>query len=177
MDSVTLLREQLKAAHEYLEDTMADVTSELAHWIPPGIATPIGANYIHLVQTEDGLVQFVLQGKEMLGATTWKDKLGASEPHPWPPTEPEDYRAWMRRVKLDLPAFREYAQAVYEASDEYIRGLSVEDLDEVLDLSSMGMNPVPRRWVIARYLAGHTDNICGEVSTLKGLQGVIGYAE
>ncbi len=177
MDSVSLLREQLKAAHEYLEETMADVTDELAHWIPPGIATPIGANYIHLVQSEDSIVQQLLRGTEMLGATTWKDKLGASEPHPLPPTEPEDYRAWMRRVRVDLPVFREYAQAVYQASDEYLAGLTVDDLDEVLDLSSFGMEPVARRWVIARYLAGHADNICGEVSTLKGLQGAVGYAE
>src|SRR2546430_11776801 len=28
MDSVSLLREQLRAAHEYLEETMADVTAE-----------------------------------------------------------------------------------------------------------------------------------------------------
>src|SRR5437870_166901 len=142
MDIISLLREQLRAAHEYLEETMADVTLEQAQWIPPGKATPIGANYIHLVQSEDAIMNQLLQHKEMLGATTWANKLGASEPHPPPGTSEEDYFAWTRRVQIDLPTFREYAQAVYAASDDYIAGLSPDDLGEVLDLSSLGMNPV-----------------------------------
>src|SRR5207237_3160742 len=40
MDSISLLREQLRAAHEYLDGTMADVTPEQMHWIPPGKVTP-----------------------------------------------------------------------------------------------------------------------------------------
>jgi hypothetical protein len=177
MDSISLLREQLRAAHDYLEETMADVTPEQAQWIPEGTATPIGANYVHLVQTEDGIVQGALQQKPMLGSTAWADKLGASEPHPAPGTSPEDYFAWTRRVKVDLPAFREYAKAVYSASDDYLAGLHPEALDEVLDLSAMGMSPVTRAWVLTRYVIGHADNICGETSTLKGLQGAGGYAE
>jgi hypothetical protein len=175
MDSVSLLREQLRAAHEYLEGTMADVTPEMAQWIPPGKATPIGANYLHLVQTEDGIVQQVLQQKEMLGATTWADKLGASEPQPPPGTTEQDYFDWSRRVQVDLPVLREYAQAVYSASDDYLAGLSSGDLDEVLDLTALGMPPVTRAWVVTRYLIGHADNICGETSTMKGLQGANGY--
>jgi hypothetical protein len=177
MDSISLLREQLRAAHEYLEETMADVTPELAQWIPPGKATPIGANYVHLVQSEDGIVQAVLQQKPMLGTSTWAEKLGASESQPPPGTSEEDYFAWTRRVQVDLPAFREYAQAVYAASDDYIAGLSPDDLDEVLDLTAMGMAPVTRAWVLTRYVIGHADNICGETSTMKGLQGARGYAE
>jgi hypothetical protein len=177
MDSISLLREQLRAAHEYLEGTMADVTPEQAHWIPPGTATPIGANYVHVVQSEDAIMQGLLQNKEMLGATAWADKLGASEPHPPPGTTSEDYFAWTRRMQVDLPTFREYAKAVYAASDEYIASLKPEDLDEVLDLSSVGMAPVTRAWVISRYLTGHADNICGETSTMKGLQGAGGYQE
>jgi DinB superfamily len=177
VDIITLLRTQLRAAHEYLEGTMDGVTTAQAQWIPPGTATPIGANYIHMVQSEDAIMNQLLQHKEMLGATTWADKLGASEPHPPPGTSAEDYFAWSRRVQLDLPAFREYAQAVYAASDDYIAGLSPNDLDEVLDLSSMGMAPVTRAWVLTRYVIGHADNICGETSTMKGLQGAGGYQE
>lgn len=176
MDSISLLREQLRAAHEYLDGTMAGLTPEQVHWIPPGTATPIGANYVHVVQTEDAIVQTLLQNKDMVAAA-WMDKLGASEPHPPPGTTSEDYFAWSRRMRVDLPTFQEYAKAVYAASDAYIASLTPEDLDEVLDLSAMGMAPVTRAWVISRYLTGHTDNICGETSTMKGLQGAGGYQE
>jgi hypothetical protein len=156
---------------------MADVTSEQAQWIPPGKATPIGANYIHLIQAEDAIVQTLLQNKDMLGTSTWAGRIGATEGQPLPGTTEQDYFAWTRRVQLDLPQCRLYAKAVYAASDDYLVTLKPEDLDEVLDLSSVGMAPVTRAWVISRYLIGHADNICGETSTMKGLQGARGYAE
>ena len=78
-------------------------------------------------------------------------------------------------MQVDLPVLREYAQAVYSASDDYLAGLSPDDLDEVLDLTALGMAPVTRAWVVTRYLIGHADNICGETSTMKGLQGANGY--
>ncbi len=42
-----LLRRQLREAWETPEGTMEDVSPETAHWIPPGIALPIGAAYAH----------------------------------------------------------------------------------------------------------------------------------
>ena len=177
MDSVSLLREQLRAAHEYLDGTMAGVTSEQLQWIPPGTATPLGANYLHLIQSEDLIINAALQQKEPLATSTWAGRIGASEPMPTPPSEEADYAAWTRRVRLDMPVFREYAQAVYAASDAYMATLSPDDLDTTLDLSSMGMSPVTVSWVLSRYIVGHTDNICGEASCLKGLQGAGGYQE
>ena len=176
MDIIFMLREQIRGAHEYLDETMADVTPEQAQWIPPGRATPIGASYIHLVQTEDAMIQ-ALRGKVMLGASTWADKLGASEPQPASPWEEQVYFDWSRRVQLDMPKFREYAQAVYASTDEYVAGLSAEGLDQMPDLSTLGMSPVTLAWILTRYIAGHADNICGEVSSLKGYQGARGYAE
>ena len=176
MDIITLLREQIRGAHEYLDETMADVSPEQAQWIPPGRATPIGANYFHLVQTEDAIIQ-ALRGREMLGATAWADKLGASEPQPAAPWEEKVYFDWSRRVQLDLPKLRQYAKAVYASTDEYLVGVQADDLDTLPDLSSIGMTPVMLGWVLTRYIAGHADNMCGEVSTLKGLQGARGYAE
>jgi hypothetical protein len=177
MDSITLLREQLRGAHEYLDETMADVTPEQLQWIPPGKATPLGANYLHLLQSEDMIVNVALRQKEPLASGEWSGKLGASEPMPTPPTEEADYAAWTRRVQLDMPALREYARAVYAATDAYVATLRPDDLDAKVDLSSIGMGSVAVSWVLSRYVIGHADNICGEASCLKGLQGARGYAE
>jgi hypothetical protein len=53
MNQATLLREQLEAAHAVMEITMADVTPELAAWIPPGKSNAIGPTYAHTVLSED----------------------------------------------------------------------------------------------------------------------------
>lgn len=177
MDSISLLREQLRAAHEYLDGTMADVTPEQLHWIPPGRATPLGANYLHLIQTEDQIIQIALQGKEALADGPWAGKIGASEPMPMPPWEEADYMAWSRRVQIDMPAMLDYAKAVYAASDDYIATLNPEDLDTIPDLSSVGIGQVKLSWILSRYVVGHADNICGEASALKGFQGARGYQE
>jgi hypothetical protein len=84
LDTITLLREQLRGAHEYLEETLADVTPDMAHWHPPGKATPIGANYIHLVQSEDGIIS-ILRQQQPIFKTMQPSELGASESQPLPP--------------------------------------------------------------------------------------------
>jgi hypothetical protein len=110
--AILLLREQLKAAHQLLEGTMADVTEQEAHWAPPGIAIPLGATYAHIVISEDGTVNGLLKGVAPLFASSWAGKVGVSELPPTPnPNSPgfPDWSSWGRRVKVDLAAMRKYA--------------------------------------------------------------------
>src|SRR5712692_7567119 len=54
--------------------------------------------------------------------------------------------AWARRVRVDLAALRQYAHAVYAASDEYLRSLSPDALSLSVDLSARGLrHPVEGR--------------------------------
>lgn len=39
MDGVQLIREQLAQTREFINETLADVTPEQAHWQPPGVGT------------------------------------------------------------------------------------------------------------------------------------------
>jgi hypothetical protein len=175
MDSVTLLRQQLQTAHQWMEGTMADVTAEQAHWLPPGTATPLGASYLHAVIAEDGIVHGMLQQKPPLAAGEWADRTGGSEPMPLPGPQWADYGPWTRRVQVDLAEAKVYAQAVYAASDAYLATLTPEQLDEVRDMSIAGMGQVTVGWLISNLLVGHMHDLLGEVSCLKGLQGAKGY--
>ena len=47
MNSISLLREQVKEAREFLEGTMADVTQEQSTRMPGGKAVSIAANGAH----------------------------------------------------------------------------------------------------------------------------------
>ena len=113
MDAVSLLREQIQDAHQWLEGTLKDVT---ARW-----------------------------------------------------------EQWARRIRIDLAALRQYAQAVYAATDQYLASLQEGDLGRTIDLSGAGLSQPSLAWLLSGGVLGHLNNHCGEVSCLKGLQGAQGY--
>ena len=43
-------------------------------------------------------------------------------------------------MKLDIGQAREYAQAFYKATDDYLGTLSAEDLDEEIEVPGIGKN-------------------------------------
>ena len=104
-DSISLLRELVKTANNLLEGTMAGVTAEQAHWIPPGVAIPIGAAYAHVVLSQDGAVNGMLKGGVPLFAAGWAGKTGVNELPPEPDPGKQgfpDWSGWSRKVKVDL---------------------------------------------------------------------------
>lgn len=175
MDAVTLLRESLGDAHALLEAVMQDVTPEATHWMPPGRANPVGATYAHVIFFEDRTINGVILHRRPLYETTWAGRTGMSELMPMHTAEGDDYVPWTRRVQIDLPALRQYAQAVYDNTDEYLAALTPEDLDTPVDLSGVGGGQSTLGNVLGRRIVGHVDNIAGEISCLKGLQGLRGY--
>jgi len=169
MNAVSLLREQIQQAHGFLEATMEGVTPEQAHWTPPGAANPLAATYVHAVASEDLAVNMVLKGGAPLYASSWAEKTGISEVQPLTSAE------WARRVRVDLPTTRSYAQAVHAATDGYLATLNDDDLARVLDLTNFGLGKMTVGTILNRMILGHIDNMCGEISVLKGLQGAKGY--
>ncbi len=174
MDAVSLLRKQFEATYKLLENTITDVTPEQAHWVPPGIANPIGASYAHVVIATDAIINVLVKHTTPLLAGEWADKTGASEMMPIG-EDSTNYFSWTRRVQVDLPMMRQYAAAVYAATDEYLATLTPDALDQMIDLSTLGAGQVPLGMVLSRQLIGHIEQMCGEISCLKGLQGATGY--
>jgi hypothetical protein len=171
---IELFIECLQAAHGLLENTMKNVTPEEAHWVPPGIANPIAANYAHVVIGEDGAIQGMLKGGAPLFASTWAGKTGVSELPPM--INPEapgfpDWSKWGRKVKIDLVALRKYTEAVYAATVEYLSSLTDDDLNRPLDLSALGLGKSTVGFLLINGLLGNTFSHSGEISCLKGLQG------
>lgn len=169
MNVVSFLREQIQQAHGFLEVTMEDVTPEQAHWLPPGTANPLAATYAHAILSEDAAIQMVLQGGAPLFAGEWATKTGVSEIQPLSSAE------WARRVTIELPASRRYARAVHAATDAYLATLTDDDLARPVDMSNFGLGQMTVGHILNRLVLGHIDNMCGEISCLKGLQGGKGY--
>jgi hypothetical protein len=175
MDIFSLLREQIRDAHEWVEATMADVTAEQARWIPQGVANPLGATYAHMVVAEDNIVNGLLRGSAPLQAGDWAGMTGVSQMMPMPGPDWPHYPAWTRSVQVDLPALKKYAQAVYAATDQYLASLTPADLDRMVDFGPVGLGQRPVSYVVSRLVLAHADDCCGEIAVLKGLQGAKGY--
>ena len=175
MDSIKLLREQLTEAHALLEAVMQDVTPDAAHWVPPGQANPIGASYAHVAVLEDRTINGIILHRRPLYETTWSGRTGMSELMPLQGKDWDDYTAWTRRLKVDISSVREYAKAVYANTDQYLSSLTSDDLDTPVDLAGVGGSKVTLGHVLCRSVVAHADNIAGEISCLKGLQGLQGY--
>jgi hypothetical protein len=169
MNAVALLREQVQQAHSFLEATMEGVTPQQAHWTPPGTANPIAATYVHAVASEDLAINMLLKGGAPLYATVWAEKTGISDVQPLTTAE------WARRVRIDLPTTRKYAHDVHSTTDTYLATLTDEELARVLDLTSFGLGQMTVGTLLNRMVLGHIDNMCGEISVLKGIQGAKGY--
>ncbi len=168
MNAIALIREQMNTAHEWMEGTMADVTPEAAHFRPGGSAHPIGSRYAHAVVAEDMLINGVLRGAAPLHAST--------------PTGLEDPQAaffttheWAHSVQVDLDALREYARQVYAGTDAYLAGLAPENLDDEVDLSEYGYGKWSLGGFLLSFIFAHVHDIMGEISAIKGVQGLKGY--
>ncbi len=164
----TFLRGQFQMAHGWLQGTMQGLTPEQAHWVPIGKPNPIGAQFGHVVTTEDFFVNMV-NGQPPLMAAGFAGKTGLSEL-----PAPGDWTQWAHTVKVDLEAVQAYAQAVFNTTDSVLASLTDEDLKKPLDLNSVGFGMQNIAFVL-NLLILNCYSHSGEISTLKGLQGLKGY--
>jgi hypothetical protein len=168
MDAISTHREGLKWAFELLEMLVADVTQGQADWIPAGIANPLGATFAHAVLECDALIHMFI-GQAPLYETAWKDRTGVSEPMK------DQALDWGRRLKVDLTKIKTYAKAVYAETDSILAGFSANDLGREIDLSDHGLGVRTLSWCLTALVISHLNNMIGEISVLKGLQGARGY--
>ena len=170
MDAVELLRQQFQLARRAFEGTLADVTTEQLNWQPPGAALPIVAHCGHALSGQDINVNELVKGGAPLATTNWEGRTGFSEL----PPRGQPWGEWARRVQGDLPVLREYARAVFDATEELLKSIGAADLDRMVDplVSRLGQRPVgvTLSLVIADALLH-----AGELSCLKGLRGAKGY--
>jgi len=170
MNAVKLLREQLQSSHEVLEGTVGDIDQKGLDFNDVSKANPVGAAYAHAVISEDAVLSGMILQKQPLSSLN--SDTGLSEPMPtqsnW-----DKHDEWSKKVKVNLPKLRAFARKVYEQTDNYLATLKEEDLDRVIDLGNMGKHNLG--WVISCFIICHIANLAGEISAIKGVQGLQGY--
>jgi len=171
--AVKFILEDLRNAHKYLEQTMEGVDAKVAHHNPEGTANPISGIYAHLIFSEDFFLNFFLKKTQPLFETTWKDKTGISslQPTEWV----TEYPKWLKEVKIEIPKVYDYTKAVFAETEKYIESLEDSDLEKKIDMSMFGMGDREQGDMIHMMILGHIWSIMGEISVLKGIQGLKGY--
>jgi len=165
METLALLKQQIAGARREMQGVMNDVSQEMAHWQPPGVANPIVDLFVHAVIGQDRLVHTRLQGKAPL-IDQWTERLKV----------PADFRHTpevARSLNIDISLLKQYGEAVFAAVDSYLAGLKEADLDRMVE----GFRgPVPMANQLSTTLVTHVFEHAGEISAIKGCQGAKGYA-
>lgn len=165
---VDAVRDAIRVCHQWLEATVADVSSEQAHWRPVGIANPIAAVYAHVVVGADVAVNVLLKGEQPI-ITARTHGAGISEMMPT-----SDWHDWALRVRLDLATFREYAGQVYASWYDYLGELTEDAMARPVDLSVWGMG----QRTLDQFMLIQVEHVSchiGEIACLKGMQGAVGF--
>jgi uncharacterized damage-inducible protein DinB len=128
--------ELLLYAYEQIQGTLRRAidgldADQLSHRVGPG-ANPIGWLAWHLVRVQDDHVADVAGTEQVWTADGWADRFGlpfdASETgYGFSPEQVAQVRIKSADLLLD------YAAAVHERTAAFLRGLSDEDLDRVVD--------------------------------------------
>ena len=135
--------------------------------LPQATVTSIASIYAHAIFSEDFITQGMLKGTAPIYKTDgWEAKTGVAMPAT-PGMNPE----WAATVKMDLPAFREYAKAVHAATNAYLDSVSDADLQTKLQTP---IGEQTKEWVVANLLGTHLPQHAGEIAALKGVQGLKG---
>ncbi len=166
MNAIQMLRKQMADMHQYLEVAIGDCPPEVAAKRLPGATiNSIGAIYAHTIFGEDGLLNGLVRGAApVYHAEGWAQKIGMEMPQgglepDWNPT-------------MDLPLFRQYAAAVYRSMDDYLASATDAEMARVVDPGFMP--PMPVGAFVANVLVWHVATHQGEISALKGVQGLNG---
>ena len=155
MNTVELTQYTLSSAFNILEQVVADLTQEQADWTPPGTVSTIGAIYSHTITYVDFILQEACIGQS--------DAVFAEPP-------PEEIR--MREVQVELSTLHAYAGEVETAFHDWLSSLTPRDLEREMETSVGTLN---LGQLLEVYIIWHINVHCGEISALKGCQGLQGY--
>lgn len=166
MRAQDLLSAQYKQAHAIVEQVIDDCDEEAFTKVVGGNIGSIATIYAHAVFDEDGWTAGTAGQEKVWDTGGWAEKTGLDTPNP------RQTQEWAQSAPdYNLAAFREYAQAVYAATDAYFANVSDEDLDAEIDTFSGKQRAGIHIGALGLW---HVMSHQGEIAALKGVQGLKG---
>lgn len=171
MKTIELLTQQVKDAHQLFLGTLEGITNDQANFKPQGKALSVAATWVHHVEAEDAFMSAV-DGQPTLESTDFAGKTGFQAPQPMADWETE-FPKWAQSLVVDVEPLMAYTKAAFAKTEAAVAQLTDEDLDKSHSLGSMG-EPTAFT-IISSYIIGHCYCITGEMSAVKGTEGLKGY--
>lgn len=168
-----ILNDQLALTHKIFNETLDGISTEVAQWQPAGRAHSIAANYAHVIVQEDVIVSVLLKGEQPLFATTFANVTGLSELPPLPETELVNWHDWGSHLVINLDQMKAYREAVYANTNAYLKSVSDDDLGQNIDTGFLGT--MTKFDLVNLAVLNNCNWHIGEISAVKGLQGLMGY--
>ncbi len=166
MDAVEAVTRAVNHSHGWFDGTCSDLTQEQADFLPSGTAHPIGELVTHVLQSEDFIVNGMIQGQPSVWESGgWEQKLGI-------PNLAMHTQEQARGFKGNLAALEPYKQAVYASTQAFLEKLTADELDREVQGPEGAMTVAD---AITNALIGNNLAHTGEISALKGVQGAKGY--
>ncbi len=176
MTLLEFINAELTRLHAMLDRGVADLTPEQWHAIPAdnARANTIAFEMWHYARTEDNIVRFIIQGRRptvwMEGG--WAERLGL--PAVAQGTGMSTEEAQSMRI-VDLDAFKQYVQAVWASTDDYLSNPDTSIFDQPVMVKPLGEMPAIR--ALGQVCMTHGFTHLGELEigrTLLGLKPAIG---
>jgi len=166
MQTLEFIRSSVVAVNGMVDTAMQDLTDEVVSWHPGGTANTIAQLLAHLVSGQDLLVndKLLVGGGTPLHDSGWAAKTGIPLERPW---------IWQREVwRLNLPAFDEFRREVAASALRLVDAMTEAELDREASWIRGPERPVAMLWqtIFINHGLGH----CGEISAIKGMQGLKG---
>jgi hypothetical protein len=153
----------LNDAHRMGDIALEELTPEVAHFDAGGTTNTIAQLLAHLTVGEDGgFNRMIMGGERLIETNGWAEKIGIPL---------ERGAVWGKEWRLNIDAFREYREGVKLSASKYIETMDLADLDKEVEAFN-GPRPIHNiiQIVVVNHMLGHA----GEISTLKGIQGLKG---
>jgi hypothetical protein len=158
-----LVRDEVAEGHRMLDGVMNEMAQDHVVWTPGGTANNIGQLLAHVVSGQDAAVNMALGGgTPLFDSGGWAAKTGI----------PANRREiWQKDWTLNLDAFLQYKAQVWENVEGYFAKSQPTDFDR--EVEWVGRTQ-PAWWVVRQVIINHILLHSGEMSTLKGIQGLKG---
>jgi uncharacterized damage-inducible protein DinB len=167
MQTHAFIRSSIEAVNGMVDNAMQDLTDEIVNLHPGGTANTIAQILAHLVTGQDLLIhdKLLAGGGTTLHDSGWAAKTGIPLERPL---------IWQRRDawRLNLPAFDDFRREVAASALRLLDSMDEAELDRQAAWVRGPERPVAMLWqaIFINHGLGH----CGEISALKGLQGLKG---
>jgi uncharacterized damage-inducible protein DinB len=167
MQTLAFIRSSIEAVNGMVDTAMQDLTDEVVNFQPGGTANTIAQLLAHVCTGQDLLVndKLLIGGGATLHDSGWAAKTGIPLERPliW-----QQRDAW----RLNLPGFDAFRREVAASALRLIDSMSEADLDRMAAWIRGPERPVGMLWqaIYINHGLGH----CGEISAIKGMQGLKG---